>query len=56
MRDYTLASKAELEALREAYKPENLKEELITNDSDEEKRDNDLFFRKIVKNVVASMN
>ena len=56
LRNYTLASKAELEALKDVYKPENLKENFISYDSEEEKNDHILAFRRIVKNVVATMN
>ena len=56
LRNYTLASKAELDALKDQFKPMNLKEDFITYDLEAEKKDPNLAFKRIVKNVVATLN
>ena len=42
--------------LKEKFKPLHLKEEYITYDIEAEKKDPDLAFKRIVKNVVATLN
>ena len=57
LRNFTLASKDELEARREMYRPINLKDKIKPEkDPEQVKTFDDAAFRAIVRNVMANMH